>query len=538
MLLSIIVPVYNVEKYLSRCIESLLDQGDFVDYEIILVDDGSKDGSQKLCDKYAEQNGNISVIHKENGGLSSARNAGIKKANGDYVMFVDSDDYIKSNVLLALVQSIYEKQLDVLVFNFSHIYGKYHVENNEAFLSDYNDVVTGTQYLIDNLKSGTMHMMACNKIYKKCLIIDNNIFFREGYVHEDEEWSPRLLVYAERVKQFDLIVYGYCIRNDSISSDENKRKAALDLVDNCKGLFVFSSAIVDKELRFQLENNIVTLCLSAFYKGRLTDKAKDIIGLIDNKLVGMKNSKKIRLIRINPKLYLFVNDCTKGLSRAKADCISLLHKPIAVKNILYDKLRKKCRMLFVARKQRRELRNHQFSIIASSCNGGVITSELGEQFRTPTINLWFEAGDYIKLIKNLEHYMSFEPVEIDNNFCNYPVGKIDDIVVYFMHYNSFEEAAKKWDKRKKRINYNNLFFMMAEKDGCTPEMVRGFDRLPYNNKVIFSYNEYPDCPSAVCVKECSSNGEAAIMTDYVGLTGRKYDKFFDYVKWLNEGENT
>ena len=538
MLLSIIVPVYNVEQYLNRCVDSLLDQGTFGDYEIILVDDGSTDNSGQLCDEYQKKTSRIRVIHKENGGLSSARNAGIKATNADYVMFVDSDDYIKSFVLGQLSQKLRTEKLDILVFNFAHIYEKYKIEDNIEFLKEYSEIVSGSQYLIDNLKAGTMHMMACNKIYKTSLITDNNVFFREGFVHEDEEWSPRVIIHANRVQQIDLIVYGYCIRSDSISSYENKRKAALDLIDNCKELLVFSSSVADDNLRTQLENNIVTLCLSAYYKGRLTDKSSDIISFIDKTNPIGKNLKKYKLLKFNPKLYLLVNDCAKSLARFKAGCIGLLHKPIAVKNILSDKVRKKCRMCFVAKKQQKELKNHHFSIISSSCNGGVITSELGEQFRTPTINLWFTAKDYIKLAADLKHYMSKDVLEVRNSFHNYPVGRVDDITVYFMHYHSFEEARNKWNERKERINYDNLFFMMAEKDGCTKEDVKAFQDLPYNNKVIFTYNAYPNYDSAVCVRDCSTNGEAAIMTDYVGLTGRKYDKYFDYVKWLNEGEHT
>ena len=536
MLLSIIVPVYNVEQYINRCVDSLLDQGAFDDYEIILVDDGSTDTSGDICDIYAKKHNRIRVIHKKNGGLSSARNVGINEARGEYLMFVDSDDYIKTDVLECLFQYVNNEQLDILIFNFAHIYGKYNIVNNEAFLKDYQDVVTGSQYMADNLEAGTMHMMACNKLYKRSLIVDNNVFFREGYVHEDEEWSPRLIIHADRVKQVDFIVYGYCIRSDSISSYENKRKAALDLFDNCKELLVFSSSVADDTLRDQLENNIATLCLSAYYKGRLTDKSSEIISSIENINPIGKNLKKYKLLKFNPKLYLLVNDCAKSLARFKAGCISLLHKPIAVKNILSDKVRKKCRMCFVAKKQQKELKNHHFSIISSSCNGGVITSELGEQFRTPTINLWFTAKDYIKLASDLKHYMSKDVLEVKNCFHNYPVGRVDDITVYFMHYHSFEEARNKWNERKERINYDNLFFMMAEKDGCTKDKVREFDSLPYNNKVVFTYNSFPECSSAICVKDCSPNGETAIMTDFVGLTGRKYDKYFDYVKWLNEGD--
>ena len=118
MKLSIIVPVYNVEAFLSKCVDSLLAQDlPKEDYEVILVDDGSTDGSGALCDTLAAEHGNIRVIHQQNHGLSGARNAGIPAASGDYILFVDSDDYLCPDVLGTLVGLMESKELDILRFN-------------------------------------------------------------------------------------------------------------------------------------------------------------------------------------------------------------------------------------------------------------------------------------------------------------------------------------------------------------------------------------------------------------------------------------
>ena len=119
--LSIIVPVYQAKEYLEKCINSILEQS-FVDFELILVDDGSKDASGTICDEYAKRDKRIRVIHKENGGLSDARNTGIKLANSDYLMFVDSDDYIEKNMLECLYKNIIEKDSDIAVCNFMYLY--------------------------------------------------------------------------------------------------------------------------------------------------------------------------------------------------------------------------------------------------------------------------------------------------------------------------------------------------------------------------------------------------------------------------------
>ena len=537
MLLSIIVPVYNVEKYLERCVDSLLDQGDFEEYEIILVDDGSTDNSGRICDDYEKRFDRICVIHKENGGLSSARNVGIKNVSGKYVMFVDSDDYIKSFVLKKLTQVAVEKELDILSFNFSYVYDNGQVKANTVVPSPEDQVVTGDEYLKENLKKNTMLMTAWKNIYRLSLITDNEIFFREGYVHEDEEWTPRIMHTAQKVCYVNEIVYGYLIRNTSISNGNNRR-SAIDMVENCKSLKSFSASLTDIDLCRLIQNNVVTLALSAFYKGKLTDYSENLSDLLAGLYVFDTNEKKVKLFCFSPQLYYFTNNLKKkiqSISNGFSSLKSFLKKLV---DYISQKTRKKLREIFICKKQVRELKNHSFSIISSTCNGGVITSELREQFRTPTVNLWFEPEDYLKLASDLERYMSLDVQEVKYNLFPYPVGKIGDITVYFMHYHSFEEARSKWNERKERINYDNLFFMMAEKDGCTAEDVKAFQNLPYKNKVIFTYNEYPDFDSAVCVEDCSTNGEAAIMTDFVGLTGRKYDKYFDYVKWLNEGEHT
>ena len=527
------MPVYNVEDYLKRCVNSLLDQGDFKDYEIILVDDGATDSSGAICDEYAEKYDLVKVVHKQNGGLSSARNAGLQVAKGDYIMFVDSDDYIKTDVLKKLSELVNKNKLDVLVYNFAYLYDKYQVENNAQYLNGYNNVVSGRQYVIDNLNSGTMHMMACNKLYRRTIIMDNQIYFREGFVHEDEEWSPRILNLAKRVMQTDLIVYGYYIRENSISNSKKRRKSSLDLVDNCKRLLDFCKTIDDVTFRDSIQNNITTLCLSAFYNGRLVDCKEEVLSICEKCNLSKRNTSKINLLKKGAKLYLFVNDTSKVIAKYSRILKSIPGKFKAVWSLISTKVQKHLRKKLVSKKQIKALTNHKFSIIASSCNGGVITSELGEQFRTPTINLWFDAEDFVKLAENLKYYMSLEVEEIENNFYNYPVGRIDDIMIYFMHYHSFEEAKDKWNQRKQRINHDSLYFMMAERDGCTKELVQRFDALPYTNKVIFTANDYPECSSAICVNKYSKDGQVGVLTDFVGLANRKYDEYFDYVKWLN-----
>ena len=233
--LSIIVPVYNVVPYLRKCVESLIKQ-DLSNYEIILVDDGSTDGSGELCDEIAQANDGMSradalnepralndgkpiirVIHQENGGLSAARNSGIEVAQGKYVMFVDSDDYIESNVLGELMAQVERERLDVLHFDYQDVRmnaaGQYEVFQPYKFphpVDKRADVVSGERYLAERMGYGCY---ACH------FVINREVTgsFMPGIHFEDTEWLPRMMLAAKRVSATTRIVYNYYQRQGSIT---------------------------------------------------------------------------------------------------------------------------------------------------------------------------------------------------------------------------------------------------------------------------------------------------------------------------------
>ena len=228
MILSIIVPVYNVETYLEKCVSSLLDQDiEASDYEIILVDDGSTDGSAVLCDQFAGTHVNIRVIHKENGGLSSARNAGIMAAAGNYIQFVDSDDFLNPGVLRGLLEQILVQKLDVLRFNYQNIDedGKVFEPNkvSKPFVDFSKEVCDGPTFLTERLGFACY---ACQFIVKASILRDGNGLFTEGIWFEDVDWTPRILLKANRVASTSQVAYNYLFRKGSISRsyDTGKRK--------------------------------------------------------------------------------------------------------------------------------------------------------------------------------------------------------------------------------------------------------------------------------------------------------------------------
>lgn len=187
MKLSIIIPVYRTQDTLKRCIESILQQS-FTDYEIILVDDESPDQCPQICDEYAKKNKHISVIHKENGGLSDARNAGIKLSKGEYITFIDSDDAIDCNTLHSLMNEIDKHpETDVLEYPIIERIGHPHREHLLTFTPrDYN---YSWEYWLN--EQAYNHTYACNKIFKRCLF--ENISFPKGKNFEDVKTIPYLI---------------------------------------------------------------------------------------------------------------------------------------------------------------------------------------------------------------------------------------------------------------------------------------------------------------------------------------------------------
>lgn len=218
MFFSVIVPVYNVEKYLKECVDSILSQT-FKDFELILVNDGSKDSSPAICDEYAEKDSRVKVIHKENGGLSDARNVGTKSAEGKYVIYIDSDDYVRENDFL---QSIYDKAkngTEIICYKFSKYF-----ENTNTFGScqfkfpELNETDTLAEKINKIVKSDAFYCSAWSKSIKLSLLKENNIEFEKGLLGEDQEWYYHVLLVAQSIDGIDKDYIVYRQRANSITS--------------------------------------------------------------------------------------------------------------------------------------------------------------------------------------------------------------------------------------------------------------------------------------------------------------------------------
>ena len=210
---SIIVPVYQVEKYIRQCVDSILAQT-FTDFELILVDDGSKDQSGQICDEYASVDARVKVIHKENGGLSDARNKGMDQINGNYFMFVDSDDYIAPTMIECLHKSIMSNNADIAACNFLYFFEN---DRKKDFSTNIkSEILTGREvfYNRKNERNYGIWTVAWNKLYKRETC--GKVRFRFGKYHEDEFWANDIYQMNIRVVTIPECLYYYRQRDDSI----------------------------------------------------------------------------------------------------------------------------------------------------------------------------------------------------------------------------------------------------------------------------------------------------------------------------------
>lgn len=220
MKFSIIIPIFQTEKYLPQCVEGVLGQT-YHDAEIILVDDGSRDGSGIICDQYEASRPNIQVIHKENGGLSDARNAGLKAARGDYVIFLDSDDYWEhEDMLEKLAASLKRRPVDVLNFQY-RFYDEDTDQYRDAFgkvsVSDFEQINNKANQFEYLMREGQYIASACNKVIRRNLFDRYDLWFRKGVFSEDVEWCARLAIAAESFGLIEEDGYIYRQRASSIS---------------------------------------------------------------------------------------------------------------------------------------------------------------------------------------------------------------------------------------------------------------------------------------------------------------------------------
>lgn len=180
------------------------------------------------------------------------------------------------------------------------------------------------------------------------------------------------------------------------------------------------------------------------------------------------------------------------------------------------------------------LKNKNATIIASNCIGTFIYYDMKARFNSPTINLSFDMNDFVRFLENLPWYLDQPVLPHEDDRFSYPCGMVGDVEIRFNHYKTFEEAAAKWNERRQRVDWNNLFIIGIDGDGCTYESLRRFDALPYPNKVILTHKPYPEFASAHYLPGFEDRDGIYLATDFTDqFLIRRYMDRFDYISFLN-----
>lgn len=318
-MISVIVSVYNIKAHLENCIQSILKQT-YGDFELFLIDDGSTDGSGDICDYYGERDERIRVVHKENGGLSDARNTGTKLATGDWITYIDGDDYIEREYLEELYSLACESEAQISMVQTCVRHGKYaeKEQDKKTLLNKEIQVISGKQAIEEIVRRNNKNMVrAWGKLYHKSLI--SKLFYPVGKVHEDEFITYRIFYEVETVVVSPKQYYNYVIREESITQRDYYEKR-LDKLEALREAIDFFEEKQEEELLNSAKLRYFMTLQNSWYKVKksrvIREKREHLLDIERKRRIFWEEEKEvlmktanplekgaIRLFSINPELY-------------------------------------------------------------------------------------------------------------------------------------------------------------------------------------------------------------------------------------------
>ena len=519
---SVVTPVYNGEAFLPRFLKSIQAQT-YRDLELILIDDGSSDQTVMVARNWKqrlEKEGiAVRIVEVPHRNASSAMGYGLPFVSGEYLCWPDSDDILRETSIEERVE-------------FLKKYPEYHCVRSLAW---YFDSESGERTVADEKRGDRKKEDLFWDILEGrtffccgCYMLRSWDFFQiypDGKipVYQAGQNFQMLLpfMYRHKCPTIEKELYGVAVRRGSHSrrrltreeSEEKCREYELlidEIADICKIEDVESRKRIE---RWKIHRRIESACRYKDF-GKAAKLWQSLAKLGDGQFI----MTGLRLLR------------RWFAETGKACVICIIRDPgkqflTMVKEVEWR--------IYRFRKKRRL--KGQPTIIASNCVGTMIYSDLNIPWTSPTINLMISMPDFIKFVENLKWYMEQELKFLEKEeSLKYPVAELGDIRIYFVHYNCAEDAAKKWEIRKKRIDWEHLYIMGCEKDGCTYETIRKFDSLPYEHKVIFTKKKYAEFQSAFYLKGFEESKELGVVTDFKKkFLKRRYLDDFDYISFLN-----
>ena len=296
---SIIMAVYNKELYVEKAIESVLNQS-YKNFELIIVNDGSQDNSIKICKRYAKRDRRIIILEQNNLGVSSARNLGINHSSGEYIIFLDADDYLENRCIEKFIQEV-DINNDVYICSFRRIYKNW----DEIVFNRFEKLKplikgTGQNVLKKMYDENIDEASVWANIYKREYIVKNNIYFFEGIIHEDEEWLIRVMLLASRVQVVDCLLYNTLagVANSIINSNNYKKSLSKIIISDNILKFMNNINFEDDKLKKRLK-----LAMTSFYINSISQtesftakEREEILNLAKSKKYILKNASSNKQI--------------------------------------------------------------------------------------------------------------------------------------------------------------------------------------------------------------------------------------------------
>ena len=484
---SCIIPVYNAEDTLRRCVESIL-YGKERDIEIILIDDCSKDGSWNLCQSLSREYSNvISVQNERNSGVSYTRNHGLSLAHGEYIFFVDSDDWVSADYTAALLKTAEDFPSSLVISGYCLC----------DFISQ-----TDTIYILDSEK--TTSLVPDTKYYK---LVDAVLI--------QSLWN--------KVFHRDVITQSKILFDEKQSMGEDLQF----VLDYMKAAQVTSCLVLNVPLYYYVRANRTSLMsrlgVSGFDASASRLKQLAALGntgdsILEKQLASLKQNYLYHISRYHgfnhqqklENIELVMQDGRSKQHYAKQRRIMLVESLYGLKDSLKT-FSIRCRGKLEREKRARLIRtscqpvqSENFTIISQNCIGGVFYHDLGMQFLSPTVNLFIKACDFSRFVLNLRTYLD---MELEMHWLEkYPIGILGDITIYFQHYSSCSEAKAVWEKRVARINWDKILVLSTDHEGFNKETYQIWKQIPYPKVLFTAQEEFKDDEAVVYFPEYKSAG--------------------------------
>ena len=465
---SVIIPVYNAEQTLRRCVESVV-LGQERNIEVILVEDCSKDRSWLLCVELSEEFPNvIAVQNQRNSGVSFTRNRGLELARGKYVLFVDSDDWVSARYAGTMIR-LAEDYPDALPICGQHFIDKVHDIKRDYTWSDAPGAINLVpRHCFFELSAKFLLQQLWNKIFVRGVIDAAHLRFDETQsMGEDFQF---VLDYLETAKiqqcvTVNVPLYYYIRWNESSLMSKFGLLQNTQEYQRIEQLYRLSGLENPAVLNDQLRQ---TKCSYLYHIARNKQLSKAEKLQYMECVMGDGGSRRYYRQQKNLQGKEKLSECLSALKG--------IPKRIRGRFLRLKRDR-------VIRRARAAVEAHDVTLISQNCIGGVFYHDLGLRFLSPTINLFIKEPDFLRFVQNLAHYMDCElQMRWDEE---YPVGTLDDIEIHFMHYDTCKEANELWDRRKRRINWDNIVVLATDRDGFDTAAFQQWQQLPYP-KVLFT----------------------------------------------------